>query len=400
MCRALLTLDNASQHLHHFCSLLSSSVYVDSRPQFMFKEVAGIGISAEITLPLSVDPSVRTSRSLQSWKTERMAAKDACFEAYKALHLAGLVNDNLLPSRQEEDDEIAASQIKDNAPSTVEISPVLDPWIGIAQYQQQNRNMYHRTLLRFIGPSNERLSMVLLTPVEIPETPVITLFWDKTRRTSVESISLADATVSDDEISTMAQITRKLMLSGFQGRMQRERYDFMWLLTPTDETAPIWSHSRLVEWLESTKGSQAATELIRRGCDDLSQWGNISMAGDARLYTPKGLIPGAEPILQCTRVPKRRDFLHPIPDETVGLEAYSKLFELPASECMVENLPFLYNSFAIVFPSVLHRFSVHMVAEQLRLTLLQRVQFSRKNLPILVQALTSSAVGEDVNYQR
>ncbi len=117
---------------------------MDSRPQFSFEQVwdrksiaerkflSERKFIAEVTLPLFVDPTLRVARSIDSWNTERMAAKDASFEAYRALHVAGLVNDNLLPWTQETNDQMAEFQIKDNTPSLVHVAPTLDPWVSVA----------------------------------------------------------------------------------------------------------------------------------------------------------------------------------------------------------------------------------------------------------------------------
>ncbi|KAJ4343390.1 Dicer-like protein 2 [Ascochyta clinopodiicola] len=145
---ARLTLDDALPHLNHFCTLLGNGPYVDPRPQFRFirSEVDNV-VNAEVTLPISVDFAVRTAKSLESWRTEKMARKDAAFEAYKALYLAGLVNDNMLPVRQETDDMVAEFQVPDHTPSMVPTSQTFNPWPSAAQVQQLKPQTYYRTLV-------------------------------------------------------------------------------------------------------------------------------------------------------------------------------------------------------------------------------------------------------------
>jgi hypothetical protein len=96
---ALLTLDNAQAHLYHFCavSTLQASNYVDLRPEFTAEEGGLRAWTATVTLPSFVHQDVRTASSSRAWASESTAIKDAAFEAYVALHNAGLVNDNLLP---------------------------------------------------------------------------------------------------------------------------------------------------------------------------------------------------------------------------------------------------------------------------------------------------------------
>ncbi|KAJ0364299.1 hypothetical protein COL922a_014452, partial [Colletotrichum nupharicola] len=93
---AILTADNATQHLYHFCSILPRQSYVDNRPEFSF-ESDGLQVKGKVTLPSCVHPDVRRTEGRSWWMTERAARKEAAFQAYKALYEAGLVNDNLLP---------------------------------------------------------------------------------------------------------------------------------------------------------------------------------------------------------------------------------------------------------------------------------------------------------------
>lgn len=336
-----------------------------------------------------------------------MARKDAAFEAYKALHLAGLVNENLLPFREALDDQAAEFQIPDNTPSLVEVSSTLDPWQMIARYQERNPQSYHRTLLALKGFSQEPFYMVLLTPVQMPEVPSTLLYWNESKRFSVESSRLSDAVLTEEEIHVMRAITRKILLSVFHSRMQEERYDFLWLLVPGDLSKPVWSHPQLASWDSATTGKQAASYLMRNNVDDITRWGLVTVEGDQRKYMPKSISPDSQPPglnpgphLQVTRTPRRRDFLHPVLDSKHGNEAYTRTEELLSSKCLVDNLPAIYSVFALLVPSVLSRFEVYMIADTLRTTLLASISISSRDLPLLVRALTSSATGEEENYQR
>jgi hypothetical protein len=400
-CSALLTLQNALPHLHHFCATLGSNVYVDLRPQYKFEEAKGGGIIAEVTLPLSVDPAFRITKGLESWKTERMAMKDASFEAYHALHTAGLVNDNLLPSRQEADEQAAEFQIPDNTPSLIPASQTLDPWVPVAKHQQQNPFNYYCTLLQLTRDTQELIYMTLLTPVQMPEVPDITLYWNESSRITVKCFNLPKATFSDTEIAEMRTITRKLLRSAFHRRMPNDRDDFLWLLIPSDASAKVWSHTRLLNWNTTTDGTSPALELIRKGNLNASKWGVISVEGDARSYIPQTIVSDtAQPIIQATRVPKRRDFLHVVPESNQKNEAYSKTEELVASTCVVANLPSAYSTFALLVPSIMYRFETHIVGNALRTTLLAPLGLGEEHLSLLVQSVTASVTGEEANYQR
>ncbi|KAF2689197.1 P-loop containing nucleoside triphosphate hydrolase protein [Lentithecium fluviatile CBS 122367] len=398
---ALLTLDNALPHLHHFCATLGSSAYVDLRPQYEFEEVKGARITAEVTLPLSVDPAIRITRGTESWETERMAMKDASFEAYRRLHAAGLVNENLLPVREEADDEMAEFQIADNTPSLIQISQTLDPWISIAEHQQRNTSVYHRTLIQVSGTTKQSMSMMLLTPVEMPKGPKLTLYWNEVKRVSITSSGLPPVAFSEASISVMRNITRRILSSVFPGRTSCDKNDFMWLLVPSEGSEDTRSHSDLLEWASATEGAQLASDLIRQGHHNVSEWGFISLEGGSSKYTPQTIdLSSLGPCIKATRVPKRRDFLHAVPESNQKNEAYSKIEELPISKCLVDSLPAAYPNFALLLPSILFKFETYMIADTLRTTLLAPLEIGREHLPLILRTLTGSGTGEEENYQR
>lgn len=102
---ARLTINDAKSHLDHFCATLSSRKFVDSSPDYIIEkvvdELAPAGtpnlIKATVLLPVSLPPKVRQATSSRAWLSERNACKDAAFQAYQALREAKLIDENLLP---------------------------------------------------------------------------------------------------------------------------------------------------------------------------------------------------------------------------------------------------------------------------------------------------------------
>jgi dsRNA-specific ribonuclease len=406
---ARLTLDDALPHLYHFCNLLGSGPFVDTRPQFKFTINPSNLVTAKVILPISIDPAVRTASSLESWRTERLASKDAAFEAYKALYHAGLINQNLLPVRDETDEQAAEFQIPDNMPSIVPTSPTFDPWPNVARAQQENPQAYERTMLEITAPGEKTLRMLFLTPVPLPNIAEFILHWNKTKRYTVKKSCLTAVILTMEELNTMRSITWKILYSIYSGRMQHNRPDFLWLLAPCDESGCALDLNRLSNWNSIITGSRPASALITAGEITLEDWGLISKYGDNIKYIPNSIVTGPslafqselqETQLQMTRVPRRRDFLHPVVGIINVNDAYIRLEKFPASECIVERLPASYSVFALFFPSILHKVEVSLVAETLRNTLLAPVSIESTHLPLIVKALTSSAADEDENYQR
>lgn len=156
-------------------------------------------ISARVTLPISVDPAVRTTVSSETWATERMAKQDAAFEAYTVLYKSGLVNNNLLPAHEEaDDDDLSGQNIPDNTPSLVQASPTFDPWPSIAQCQQITPQIYYRTLLSLHGVEANPIHMVLLTPASLPSIADLVLYWNHSVQFELTFSCLSSMTLTDE----------------------------------------------------------------------------------------------------------------------------------------------------------------------------------------------------------
>ncbi|EUC48275.1 hypothetical protein COCMIDRAFT_2887 [Bipolaris oryzae ATCC 44560] len=405
---ALLTLDNAMQHLYHFCARLSSSTYVDARPEFDFTNING-QISAKASLPISVDLTVRTANSSRTWKTERMAQKDAAFEAYKTLYIAGLVNENLLPVIEEDGKHMAQYQTRDSQPSLIPVSHTIDPWQIIAQYDQTVLPEWHSTLLEVTADGEESLRMILLTPSLVPAMKGVLLHWNETKHYNVESSPLNSVVLNDPELQLMRSITWKILRSVFGVHMKEDTCDFIYLLTPCGTSGGVMSAAELREWGETIGSQQSAMELVFRGNVDPKRWGLVKQQGDMRQFIAKAIrLPTAslafqdfqEVFIEAVRFPKRRDFLHPVFGSENKNEAYTKTESLAVTSCIVENLPASYAILASLFPSIAHKLETYMVANTLRITILQSVHIDISHLPVILLALTPSAVDGEENYQR
>jgi dsRNA-specific ribonuclease len=337
-----------------------------------------------------------------------MAQNDAAFEAYKTLHTAGLVNDNLLPVQEEENHEAAQYQIPDNRPSTVPISPTFDPWLIIAQRHQEDPHVWCRTLLEVKATGEDPLRLILLTPVVMPSTSDIVLYWNETKRYKVESSRLPGCSLSLDKVQLLRSITWKILHSVFPGQVKLGQKDFLCLLAPCDFSGAMMNDTQLCEWHAATEGQRPASERLTQNQPDLVDWGLVTLQGDLRKFMPKDInvlrnqAPQAldEIQIQAVRLPKRRDFLHPVLETGNENDAYIRTESVSASTCSVDNLPTFYSIFALLFPSILHRLEIYMVADVFRTTHLKPVSFDTQSLPVIITALTSSATGEDDNYQR
>ncbi|USP80964.1 hypothetical protein yc1106_08238 [Curvularia clavata] len=404
---ALLTLDNACQHLYHFCARLTSSTYGDTQPEFDFTSVDG-QITAKVTLPISIPPALRMAKSFQTWKTEKMARKDAAFEAYRALYDSGLVNENLLPVRDEEEELTAQDQCRNDQPSLIPVSFTVDPWKILLQNHHNSSHEWYRTLLNVTAPGEEPSQMILLTPHAVPAMPDVLLHWNESKRYNAKTSSLPSAFLTDADVQLLRSITWTMLRSVFGVYVEDDAYDFVYLLAPCSKLNYALSMFELEKWHAETRGQRSAQELVLQGNVDPRCWGLATRQEDMRRYIVKAIrllpstasVDAEEPFVEAVRFPKRRDFLHPIPESDKRNEAYAKVETLGVSSCVVDNLPVSQSILALFLPSIAHRLEVHMAADILRTSLLKHVDIDNSHLPLIVLALTSSAADAVSNYQR
>lgn len=178
---AVLTLANAKAHLYHFCavSTLQASNYVDTRPEFSPVEEQGeTAWVCTVTLPSFVHPDLRTASSSMSWRTENAAIQDAAFEAYVALHKAGLVNDNLLPLVKNFGPETGQDHV--DQPSIVTVSEQRSMWQYLAKRQAQGEPLYpHKVTLECNREEFLAMDFWLPASVGLDRSHCFPLYWNQ-----------------------------------------------------------------------------------------------------------------------------------------------------------------------------------------------------------------------------
>ncbi|KAF4625953.1 hypothetical protein G7Y89_g12212 [Cudoniella acicularis] len=387
---ALLDLDNAVAHLHHFCATLPSKEYVDLRPEFICTPLGGDFIRARAILPLSVNQQVREAESQGLWKSEKNAIRDAAFQAYVALYKAGLVNDNLLPLlRHDIDvDELTTTKVETRA-SIMVVNDQMNPWIDVANAWNGLGNDSSAGL----GQATITIANTIYTihlPMEIPTLAPFTLYWDED--TDIEIRVLQEQGLQDPEISKLQEDTWLLHHAAYGHRFPIKKEGFVMLFSPKVDTSA-----------SSSAQDENAITLVH---DSLNR--NI-------IYIWKDLLSNKPPIQDVQRpykeyadtpdtahavlkrLPRRSDFLHRVVSEGPrSKKPYSEV--LPIGRCIAEIILFNHVQLGLFIPSIMHRFEVHLVAEKLSKTLLKDVEISDINL--VITAISASSAREESNYQR
>lgn len=396
------------QHLHHFCATLPANPYV--APEFVLSELAqGEMVSAKVILPNSVDPSVREAQGISHWRSERYAKRDAAFEAYVALHKAGLVNDHLLPLLERDSDVADESSAVEKRAGLIEVGDQLNPWRTVA------RNWEAATALPTVNidissHGEPPLQMVMIMPESCPAIADFPLYWDHVTRVTVSLKAGSSTVYALSDVPTASKVSALLLHSVFGNRMDKHCYDFTALFVPRIEP---W---HLESWLTISTGSQAASDMTAT-CLDAGEQGLIRdqkrpdsafiLRGfthnlpESYQDTPSDTVPALQEALwlELMKLPKRRNFLHPRPVAIqTNASTGSKAEYVSASSCRVDRLPFPYSQFALFIPSIIHRLEVFMIAEQLCKDTLTEVGFN--DLGLVVTALSASGANEATDYQR
>lgn len=284
---------------------------------------------AKVNLPNSVDATLREAFSPSEWISEKLAKRDAAFEAYIALYHAGLVSDNLLPLRGRDDDDLAEAQSRvEKIVSLVDIDEQFRIWPLIAR-EWCGEPAMHTSTVRINKDGKPLIQMLMILPRPLSKDLEVDLYWD--------AFTAMKATVDPSPIipqnsvcpQTLADCTKLLLRSVFGTRMDGEHSDFVAQFVPAEV-------KNLSTWHNQYHGAEAASTIIDHDLfinavgivRDLTLNGVSHIFGGIEWIQPNcadDQLDGAMQSVQdnevlesklhikARRLPKRADFLHSIP---------------------------------------------------------------------------------------
>lgn len=398
---ALLTVDNSRGHLHHFCAVATRQDrrYVDPRPEFTtVQDLARKTWTASVTLPSFVHKSIRTAQSSYPWHGERTAIREAAFNAYVALHQAGLVNDNLLPVITTPEREPGEQHV--DQPSIVQVSGQFSIWNYHRGIDAQTE--WHASQLVLSLSERVVLSQVLWLPFQSDTTERIQLHWNADVRYEASIHPMPDASLNAEEVSKAAHWTLGVLRPIFPSSIPAEREDLALLLgLPKDKA------------MADLLGEYTGREFVARHQAQIDDWANCGIVRVEGQHG-KAFILGdiCQPVLTSqdteqaalenqlivTSFPKRRAFLHP-PESIQSGAAYTSKQSFPVSQCAVDRLPLNYSILAAFLPSILHQMDTMSVARHLNSTILSPVQI--QDVAKALEATIAPAANEPLgDYNR
>lgn len=393
---AQLDFDQAKPHLEHFCQKLTSKQYIDHRPyyipEFDHDDLDDPPkITAVVHLPPSLPQALRCVRGVRYWYSEKNAFKDAAFQAFKAVYAAGLVNDNLMPLT---DDLLQGVETRS---SMLKVDPPWTPWPEIAQLWGSSSNRVQRELLLKDGDRVIARFEASL-PCYFPKLSSFSIFWDADNTWIVETSELSN----DVQAHALKDDQSAALLDLAYGHRQWPVEDAAHILhLQSNENIGFRQHvgqQSIQEGvldpnfvIRNTSGrpylfierlpSKPAKELVKR-------------VENYALTAPEDV-----PWLALGKWPRRQDLLHPVLQQQQQQQPDGRYpYALPESYCMLDTIDRTKAYFGGIIPSLIHMLEIHLIAEELRRTVLAEVGYS--DISLVLTAISSRAANEATDYER
>ncbi|KAK8171094.1 hypothetical protein BKA80DRAFT_305901 [Phyllosticta citrichinensis] len=394
---ATLNLDNCVQHLYHLCTLLGyKTIHMDPRPEFSFKQNDSGLIIASVDLPAVVDAKLQHHESEGAWKTERFARKAAAFQAYKALHQSGLVNDNLLPLTAYSDHDPFIDADKNpftDTPSLLQIPERVDPWVPIAADMIQNSGEKKWSRVKIsLKLEEEDFEIVMSLPAPVVAPPSeLNVYWNTGETHALRLEVLEPVTYTAEAVEALQASTYALFSSA---AIQVEEPKNPVVLcerwkTPIPKEGRAFTCAKVpAEYVHQVLSNQGKPTI-----------GLVSLRNEpmSLRYRFKGFFETQGTLnMELTPCPNPKGLML-FSKNTHNVVRVRKIVSKPASECLVDSIQLGYSILARCLPPVLHQIELLMVADQLCKTTLAEIRY---NDPKLVLRAISASGAMMLDYER
>ncbi|KAK5330969.1 Dicer-like protein 2 [Exophiala xenobiotica] len=376
---ARLVYDNAQQHLQHFCTIVSRGV----EPIYVLVGETNVSVKAKVVLPSCVPSQFQEASSKHAWLGEKSARKDAAFQAYKALHKAGLVTDHLVPFQPE---RVHHPQSKHGL-RMHDIEGELPVWHG-----SRNGDLFlHRVMVAH--DTEQYASMLVALPCKLEHTLRFQLCESHSRMLDVE-------VVPTDEFLQQKLEDAK--------RLTRTLFELVFHTGSASMSLDDASRIQLLVLPEAGPNYNAGFEsanlrhFLQRNASHLNRQPLLVWSGRSpRPYIrhPSHQVDAVTPttrVFSVTKV-KKLQLYTSLQNEGEGL-AISQTKSLDVDDCSVKGVASIYGPLLMLLPSILHIVSAALRAQHAEHHVLKDIGFS--NTEHLVPALLAKSACGMLNYER
>jgi len=359
-------------------------------PLYVMSGTKNGDLHATVHLPNTFDPALRVFRSKYAWQTERMAKRDAAFQAYKSLYESGVVTDNLIPDISKKDilegHEDTSIEKRD---SVYSIPLQYDPWPEVTKLFASTTTLYSH-VIQTTSPGKDFPSMSLLLPMKLGQCSFLL------HESFSQQIRVFISPGMEISKSSL-EVSRKIsfyLLSTVLGRRLRgaEIGQVPLVLIPN---IPL---DTLQAWYEKHTGSRPIVRHMSNGDgyprELLVKIANRNVPYVFQPLAVEGAMGGEDlTAVRATKLSRRLDYLSP-PN---AVQASGATESFAPAECQMLDLPAEYGRFMLLVPSMTHMFEVFLRATEACKMPLSTLAFKSTNL--VSEALTLPSVST-VNYQR
>lgn len=169
-------MDDAVAQIYRFCARLMHTGGVTPVPVFTFREHQDSTVSCTITLPASIDPSLRTNVSELQWRSSDLARQDAALTAYKRLYESGLLDHHLQPMKAAKLQSLPRRDISARKSSPSRAFVPWSPWISLPRDVGQSKAPDHDLVAPSSRTDDPRFLFTYLAELILHQTRTVP-FW-------------------------------------------------------------------------------------------------------------------------------------------------------------------------------------------------------------------------------
>ena len=185
---------------------------------------------------------------------------DAAFEAYVGLYCVGLINNNLLPLPNFDEEAARAYAEVAKRPAVTLGHGKFNPWPAVAAAWQSTFTLY-RSVITILSGDTGVMRMKMISPCRLPQLFDLTLYLNAKPSLGVK-IGKGVETMKDEMSIIMANnITKVLLTSVFPNRMKENDGRFPLLFVPDEDLGDPQS------WLEHVRGTYDSNDITRGVAD-------------------------------------------------------------------------------------------------------------------------------------
>ena len=396
---ARLDFDNAKPHLEHFCRILSTGEFVDSRPDYIVERHSDSSpprLSARVLLPSFVPAEIRCAESKSKWLSEKKATKDAAFQAYVALYRAKLVNEDLLPFRFGD-----IPGVESRAPE-VDVEPPLRPWHQVATAWKHDEKRWFYPLGWYDQHGDLVNEYGLLLPVSLDQPRPIQLFLSPDAHGELRFGP--GQTIEKSQQGRLPDHTQALLATHFIHRWPLEERDQIIRISARDENISIHQIGSRPFHVDDEAVKQGQYLIRDASKSPFTYAGILPSKPPAdhvqHVFYEYEKAPVDVPYLSLKKWTRRGDFLHPLHADSGREQPSTKPYAwvLPLSWATVDTIPAKHAQFGMLIPSIVHEIEVNLVVQELADTLLTSLEF--QNLELIREAISSRSASEPLDYER